>query len=1239
MEMLERLWEGTGLFFSGLMQSFERGVTSIFGTSNSHVVRRMQSRIARINSFEEKLSQLSNDELREQTTKFKQRLRDGESLDDILEEAFATCREAGKRYLKMRHYDVQLIGGMVLHSGSIAEMVTGEGKTLVATLPAYLNAIEGRGVHVITVNDYLARRDMEWMAPLYIGLGLTVGNIQSGMETAERQKSYACDITYGTNNEFGFDYLRDNMRPAARDDNRFPKHMQQVQGPLNYAIIDEVDNILIDEARTPLIISGPAELDLGKYIDADRIARGLVSGKHFTVNEKDHNVSLTDEGVRAAERLAGVESFYTAGNMEWPHLIDNALKAHYLYKRDVNYVVRDNAITIVDEFTGRLMEGRQWSDGLHQAVEAKESVKIKEETQTLATITLQNFFKLYRKISGMTGTAMTEATEFVKIYGLDVVAIPTNRIMQRIEHPDAIFLSEREKFNAVADDVERVHKFDILLLKDRKEVVGEIVKETDSEITIVPHESKEKATYKKDQVDKIEYKGRPILIGTVSIEKSEVLSRLLDRRGIRHQVLNAKHHKREAEIIAQAGRRSAVTIATNMAGRGTDIILGGNAETMAWAQLQDQYPTRLEVPKETWESLVKEIETRESMKTEGQAIKELGGLYVVGTERHESRRIDLQLRGRCGRQGDTGSSRFFLSLEDDLMRIFAGDWVRNWMSKMGMQDGERIESNFVSRRIAAAQKKVEERNFEIRKNLLEYDEVMDQQRKRIYGYRQRILAGLSCRDLVLEQIKQQIAHNVAQFLDPMFGPDSFAKWAGGKLHCKLEGRDYRGQDGEAASAYAHEVAERAAETAILDAIDENMPREDEPEDWNLEALSNWYKSRYGTLYTSHQLKKIARDKVDEELIEKAREQLAKIDLSEGYPYLESEYGLNMASSWFKGKFGLDVDIQKLKGLEANEVVQRLTRQAFEAYENKEVYYPVIGALQSFSQQVGPSEFSVNREPLAAWAGQRFQSQELSKVILEDDGGKVFDALADANKNMLSKAAGTSDEIDRYVNELFRGLGKEKSVKAARQENRPAYDKLVQWAATELNDNITEDELLRWSKEDLELRLRRNIDDKFYPEIRRMERSLLLNIVDESWKNHLLAMDHLRSAVGLKGYAQIDPKVEYKREGMRLYDQMWFSIGERMTDLVFRVETLDVGPARTTMVETQARHEEAPRIQAQQVQLSKEQEIQAKAVADSDEPVRVDPIRNIQNRVGRNDPCPCGSGKKYKNCCLKNETVA
>jgi preprotein translocase subunit SecA len=1239
MEMLERLWEGTGLFFSGMMQSFERSITGIFGTSNSHVVRRLMSRVARINAMEEKLAQLTDEQLRAQTDKLRQRLRAGETLDDILEESFATCREAGKRYLRMRHYDVQLIGGMVLHSGSIAEMVTGEGKTLVATLPAYLNAIEGRGVHVITVNDYLARRDMEWMAPLYMGLGLTVGNIQSGMDTAERQKSYACNITYGTNNEFGFDYLRDNMRVAARDDDRFPKHLQQVQGPLNYAIIDEVDNILIDEARTPLIISGPAELDLGKYVDADRIARALTEGKHFTVNEKDHNVGLTDEGVRAAEKMAGVESFYTAGNMEWPHLIDNALKAHHLYKRDVNYVVRDGTVIIVDEFTGRLMEGRQWSDGLHQAVEAKEGVKIKEETQTLATITLQNFFKLYRKISGMTGTAMTEANEFLKIYGLDVVAIPTNRIMQRIEHPDVIYLSEKEKFEAVADELERVHKWDVLVMKDRSEKLGEIVKENDSEIVFREKGTKQDEVIRLDTINKIERKGRPILIGTVSIEKSERLSHLLDRRGIKHQVLNAKQHRREADIIAQAGRRNAVTIATNMAGRGTDIILGGNAETMAWAQLQDQFPTRLEVPKEVWDNLVNEISVRENMKAEGQLVREIGGLYVVGTERHESRRIDLQLRGRCGRQGDTGSSRFFLSLEDDLMRIFAGDWVRAWMGRLGMGEGERIESSFVSRRIAAAQKKVEERNFEIRKNLLEYDEVMDQQRKRVYGYRQQILEGVSCRELIFEQIGQQIEHNVQQFLDPMFGAESFAKWAGGKLHCKLDGKDFRGQDSDAASAYAHDSAERAAETLILDAIDENLPIEEEPSEWNVEALSTWFKTRYGVLYTPSELRKISRDTIDEVLIEKAREQLAKVDLSEGFPYLDPNYGLNMALVWLKGKFGLEAKLENLKGRESNAVATSLVQLASEAYEDKEAHYPVVGGLQAFSKPVGPNQLQVDRAGLANWAARRFDSPELADVVLNEEGDKIYESLVAASRKMVDRSHIAVEESDRLVKELFKGLGKEKSVKAAALANRQALDSITQWVSGELGATLDEEELVRLDRDEIGMRIRRAIDDKYYPEIRRMERSVLLSIVDESWKNHLLAMDHLRSAVGLKGYAQIDPKVEYKREGMRLFEQMWFSIGDRMTDLIFRVESLDTGSVKSTMVETSARHDEAPRIQSQQVQLNKQQEAQQKAIEQSDEPVKVEPIRKQLDRVGRNDLCPCGSGKKYKNCCLRNEASA
>ena len=721
MEQLERIWDFVSNFASATGSWVERSITGLFGSSNARYLKRLETKIEAINSLEPRYKVMTDAELRAQTDEFKHRLSAGETLDDLLIESFAVCREAGRRFLGMRHYDVQLIGGMVLHSGAIAEMITGEGKTLVATLPAYLNALEGKGVHVITVNDYLARRDMEWMGPLYMGLGLTVGAIQSGMESDERQKSYACDITYGTNNEFGFDYLRDNMRMAARGDDRFPLQMQQSQGRLNFAIVDEVDNILIDEARTPLIISGPAHDDVTKYARADKVARQLKADSHFEVQEKEHTVSLTESGVRQAEKLAGVESFYTAGNMEWPHLIDNALKAHYLYKLDVNYVVQQGDVVIVDEFTGRLMPGRQWSDGLHQAVEAKEGVRVKEESQTLATVTLQNFFKLYNKLGGMTGTAMTEANEFWKIYKLDVIAIPPNRDLQRINHSDIIFRTEREKWIAVADEIERINRWDSINLADKTTKIGTITNESDEGIQFQAKGTKKIESIAADQIQSIQRRGLPVLVGTVSIEKSERLASLLDKRGVDHQVLNAKQHQREADIVAQAGRLGAVTIATNMAGRGTDIILGGNAETMAWAQLQNTYDTRLDVPKDEWTTLVSSISERENMKTEGSKVREMGGLQIVGTERHESRRIDLQLRGRCGRQGDPGSSRFYLSLEDDLMRIFAGEWVKNILTRLGMQDGEAIESKMVTRRVEAAQKKVEERNFEIRKNLLEYE--------------------------------------------------------------------------------------------------------------------------------------------------------------------------------------------------------------------------------------------------------------------------------------------------------------------------------------------------------------------------------------------------------------------------------------------------------------------------------------------------------------------------------------
>ncbi len=484
MEQLELVWDGITYFFNGLLRGFERTVTNLFGSSNARHVKKMQGRVDAINALEPRYEKMSDEELAQQTVLFRERLRNGETTTDILPEAFAVCREAGKRYLGMRHFDVQMIGGMVLHSGAVAEMVTGEGKTLVATLAAYLNALEGRGVHVVTVNDYLARRDMEWMAPLYMGLGLTVGAIQSNMPVLERQKAYDKDITYGTNNEFGFDYLRDNMRQAARNDDRYEKRYQQSQGPLAFAIIDEVDNILIDEARTPLIISGPAHQNVTRYAEADKIARALTKDLHFQVNEKDHTATLTDEGVRFAEKMAGVESFYTQGNMEWPHLIDNALKAHNLYKLDVNYVIKDGGIVIVDEFTGRLMEGRQWSDGLHQAVEAKEGVKIKEETQTLATITLQNYFKLYDKICGMTGTALTEAGEFWEIYKLDVIGIPTNRPLQRNEYPDTIYSTEKFKWQAIANEIEDYHKWDIVFLKNGDFFVGKLKSENDHEVVI-----------------------------------------------------------------------------------------------------------------------------------------------------------------------------------------------------------------------------------------------------------------------------------------------------------------------------------------------------------------------------------------------------------------------------------------------------------------------------------------------------------------------------------------------------------------------------------------------------------------------------------------------------------------------------------------------------------------------------------------------------------------------------------
>jgi len=1228
-EFLSRIGDLLSGFFGTIGRGIERAVTSVFGSSNARYLKKLQPIVQAINDLEPRYQEMTDDELKEQTFKFRERLAKGETLDDLLIEAFAVCREAGRRKLGMRHFDVQLMGGIVLHRGAIAEMVTGEGKTLVATLPAYLNALEGKGVHVVTVNDYLARRDMEWMGPLYMSLGLSVGAIQSQMDTAERQRAYECDITYGTNNEFGFDYLRDNMRPAAKGDDRYPKHLQQVQGPLHYAIVDEVDNILIDEARTPLIISGPAHDDVSRYVHADRIARQLRKDIHFEVNEKDHTVHLTDEGVRVAERLAGVESFYTAGNMEWPHLIDNALKAHHLYKRDVNYVVKDGEVVIVDEFTGRLMPGRHWSDGLHQAVEAKEGVKIKEENQTLATITLQNFFKLYDKICGMTGTAMTEATEFWKIYQLDVVAIPTNRPLQRINHPDVIFRTEREKYNAICDEIERMHKWDVVETADGTEILGRIEREDHDHIEIVPRGERRRECISREKIRSIEPRGRPILVGTVSIERSELISSMLNQRGVPHEVLNAKHHQREAEIVAQAGRLGAVTIATNMAGRGTDIILGGNPEAMAWAQLQEKYPTRLEVPPEEWDTLVGEIDQREQMKAEGRKVAAMGGLHILGTERHEARRIDLQLRGRAGRQGDPGSSRFYLSLEDDLMRIFAGDWVKNMLTRLGMQEGEAIVSRMVSRRVEGAQKKVEERNFEIRKNLLEYDEVMDEQRKRVYSYRQAILDGTNCKELILEMIRQQAEDHLDEFLAKDYGTATFAEWAGKELAVELDTRDFRGMDFDTAQQFAKDEAEREVEAQVLDALEENLPEEVDPRDWNWEALAKWANTRWQLGVRERELKSAGRDMVGDLLIERAQAAVQAKDLSDGRRFLEPDYGINMACAWVRHKFGISLSPDEVGDLEPDAFKQLVCQKAEAAYLDKEIQYPVMAGLYHFTTRDASGHRRYDRDGLAAWARERFEADIRPDDFKNRQRDEMREMLLEHSRRYTQKAAQVAAEAEQRLDQALETMHSSGSVSLAEQNGR--LQELSVWLAEQLRYELPVERMARLKPDQIRARVVDALEERYRPEMRRMERGLVLQLLDTAWKDHLLVMDHLRSSVGLRGYAQVDPKVEYKREGMRLFERMWKTVGERVTDLVFRVEQLDERFVGSTWTQAEAVKQEA----TSATEITRQQQAAIDGTQTDHKP---EPIRRRDQRVRRNDPCPCGSGKKFKNCCMRKGGV-
>jgi len=974
-------------------------LAKVIGTQNEREIKRLRPRVVEINALEPAIQPLTDEQLRAKTVEFRERLANGATIDDILHEAFAVVREAGRRVLNMRHFDVQLIGGIVLHNGTIAEMKTGEGKTLVATLPAYLNALEGKGVHVVTVNDYLARRDSEWMGRLYRFLGMSVGVIQHDLKDDQRQIAYGSDITYGTNNEFGFDYLRDNMKFEMG-------HM--VQRGHHFAIVDEVDSILIDEARTPLIISGPAEESTDLYYEVDRIIPRLKKGAvtqgnvkaedreelektgDYIVDEKHKTVTLTETGMAKAEDMLShrlvpdSNGLYDPANMPLLHHVNQALRAHTLFHLDVEYMIKDGGVVIVDEFTGRLMPGRRWSDGLHQAVEAKEKVKIERENQTLATITFQNYFRKYKKLSGMTGTAETEAPEFAKIYNLDVIVVPTNRVLKRVEEPDLIYRTEREKYEAIVNDI----------------------------------------------IEK-QASGRPSLVGTVSIEKSERLSSLLKKRGIKHVVLNAKYHAQEAEIVAQAGHKDNVTIATNMAGRGTDILLGGNAEHAARQQtLAEEVAQKLpkgeekfvddeefvyffhidsfyRVPRPDWERIFSHF--RRQMDAEHEQVVSLGGLHILGTERHEARRIDNQLRGRAGRQGDPGSSRFYLSLEDDLMRIFGSDRIAGLMQRLGMEEGVPIEHGMVTRAIERAQKQVEAQNFGVRKHLLEYDDVMNKQRESVYTLRREILEGS------IHLTEEEIVNS----------------------------RDYL-------------IA--LAEEALEEIVERYAGKQLDPDEWDISAI----------------VREVSR------------------------------------------VFGID-------------------------------------------------------------------PRELEALQLEEkDTEEITDTIWAVAKGSY--------------------LRKEESI------------------GTEI--------------------------------LRRLERDIMLQIVDAQWKDHLYSLDHLKEGIGLRGYGQRDPLVEYKRESYGLFQDMKARIEEEIVRYLFWLRPVtmdDRGEQAEAPAALRARPAAPRRPAPSQITLNNPgasavpayagaaRSNQAAAQAQTPTPARtggddvIKTIRREEPKVGRNDPCPCGSGKKYKKC--------
>jgi preprotein translocase subunit SecA len=1042
----------------------------LFGTKHERELKRVRPLVMSINERENAMKELDDAALRRKTFEFKEKIDKGAPLDDFLVEAFAVCREGARRALGMRHYDVQLVGGITLHRGKVAEMKTGEGKTLVATLSAYLNALEGKGVHVVTVNDYLARRDAEWMGKLYGFLGLSTGVIVSQQDDSEKKRSYRADITYGQNNEFGFDYLRDNMKFSIYD---------YAQRPLHYAIVDEVDSILIDEARTPLIISGRGRSASDKYVQINDIIPRLRKDEHFAVDEKHHSVTMTEEGIELAQTelhrrgLTEALNLYDPVNLESLHILQQLLRAHALYKRDQHYMVtEDGRVLIIDEFTGRVLPGRRWSDGLHQAVEAKENVHIQEESATLATISFQNLFRLYKKLSGMTGTADTEAAEFHKIYTLDVAVIPTHRPIVRSDTEDLIYKSEREKFKAVVNEI-----------KDCNE------------------------------------RGQPVLVGTTSVEKSDALSRMLTRANITHNVLNAKQHEREAYVVAQAGRKGAVTVATNMAGRGTDILLGGNPEMIAKFEVMQSATPELRADREAFERAVHELTERykTTCEIEKKEVLAAGGLHILGTERHESRRIDNQLRGRGGRQGDPGSSRFYLSLEDDLMRIFAGDRIQVLMDRLGMEEDVPIEHKWVTKAVENAQVKVEQRNFDIRKNLLEYDDVMNQQRKSVYALRKQVLSG----QYRTEPSKAERDKGVE--------PESLVKAVDPEL-----------------AKVAQPLVEEYVKMFAADPPPQNASQEERIA-WRNSVMSQPLSGRKRLWYEP----------------------------------LEQQIYIT---------FGCQTDLKRF------------------AEEPQGAYDELMNIV--------PHSLSEQRE-------------------------RLLDLIDEIVGTMVGHACPKSEHFEDWD---LPGLAK-------------GFEDVFGLPATGIEKAGDQESIAQKLYVDAEGILAKRERDIGQLLFLRVFRNFYLQEIDNQWLEHLQNMDSLRDGIGLRGYGQRDPKKEYQKEGFNYFLELMQTVKASVVrkmyrfeiereDEVERLEEKRREQAKEQQQDLHMTHAGEPEVDGEQEPAApapSRRERRRAAASGAEQPGGTAPqpiqtVRRERPKVGRNDPCWCGSGKKYKHCHFRSDSA-